>query len=386
MKFIPKELIDKVLENYLSVVTTRSRSVYWLIILILLVLLGSLPFIYVDVAVRAGGYFQSDIERQVIHSPCNGKVLFNAIRTGMQVTKGDTLMIIGSETLKAELAAISQKISENNNAMEDLGRLLSAKLVNSSISVIPLVTKRYNAEYSNLVRLVELHSQSYYRIRSDYQRKKILHDQEIISDAEYEVSYFNFKSEEGNLTQVFTESMANWEMDIDRRRSDSILLQAELQKCMEEIRNRVVLAPIDGEIVQSNDIQNGTFIYGNQPVAEISPEGDLVAVCYVSPKDIGLIRQNLQVLIQVDALRYTEWGLLKAQITDVPDDLIIDNDQSAYFRIKCKPERTFLRLKNGVKADLTKGMSFNARIVVSRRTLLNLLFDKTEDWINPYMN
>jgi HlyD family secretion protein len=148
----------------------------------------------------------------------------------------------------------------------------------------------------------------------------------------------------------------------------------------------VVLAPIDGEIVQSNDIQNGTFVYGNQPVAEISPEGNLVAVCYVSPKDIGLIRQNLQVLIQVDALRYTEWGLLKAQITDISDDLIIDKEQSAYFRIKCKPEKAYLSLKNGVKADLTKGMSFNARIVVSRRTLLNLLFDTTEDWLNPYSN
>jgi HlyD family secretion protein len=386
MKFIPKELIDKVLESYLSNVTTRSRSVYWLIIIILLVSLGSLPFIFVDVAVRAGGYFQSDIERQTIYSPCNGKVLFNSILTGTRVAKGDTLMIIGSETLKAELAAISQKISENNNAMEDLGRLLSAKLVNSSISATPPVTKRYNAEFSNLARLIELHAQSYYRIRSDYQRKKNLHDQDIISDAEFEVSYFNFKSEEGNLKQVFTESMANWEMDIDLRRSDSILLQSELQKCLEDIRNRVVVAPTDGEIVQSNDIQNGTFVYGNQPVAEISPEGDLVAVCYVSPKDIGLIRQNLQVLIQVDALRYTEWGMLKAQITDISDDLIIDKEQSAYFRIKCKPERTYLSLKNGVKADLTKGMSLNARIVVSRRTLLNLLFDKTEDWINPYSN
>lgn len=386
MEFIPKELIDKVLESYLSVVSARSRSIYWLILIILLVLLGSLPFIFVDVAVRAGGYFQSDIERQVIYSPCSGKVLTTSIGTGTRVEKGDTLLIIGSETLKAELAAISQKINENDNAMEDIGKLLSAKLVNSSIRAMPPVTKRYSAEYSNLVRLMELHAQSFYRIRSDYQRKKILHDQALISDAEFEVSYFNFKSEEGNLKQVFTESMANWEMDIDGRRSDSILLQADLQKCLEEIRNRAVVAPIDGEIVQSNDIQNGTFVYGNQPVAEISPDGAMIAVCYVSPKDIGLIRQDLQVLIQVDALRFTEWGLLKAQIIDISNDLIIDKDQSAYFRIKCKPEKTYLSLKNGVTADLTKGMSFNARIVVSRRTLLNLLFDKTEDWINPYSN
>ena len=35
---------------------------------------------------------------------------------------------------------------------------------------------------------------------------------------------------------------------------------------------------------------------------------------------------------------------------------------TAYFRVKCKPEKTFLSLKNGYKADIKKGMSLNTRI------------------------
>lgn len=91
-------------------------------------------------------------------------------------------------------------------------------------------------------------------------------------------------------------------------------------------------------------------------------------------------------LIQVDALRYTEWGLLNAKIIDVSNDMIIDEKESVYFRVKCKPEQNHLSLKSGVQADFVKGMSLNARIVIARRTLFNLLFDKTDDWINPYMN
>jgi len=35
---------------------------------------------------------------------------------------------------------------------------------------------------------------------------------------------------------------------------------------------------------------------------------------------------------------------------------------------------------------IRKGMSLNARIIVSRRSLFNLLFDKVDKWVNPYFN
>lgn len=91
-------------------------------------------------------------------------------------------------------------------------------------------------------------------------------------------------------------------------------------------------------------------------------------------------------MIQVDALKYTEWGLLDAWISDISDDLIVDEGQSAYFRVECKPVKNYLSLKNSVIAELKKGMTFNARIVVAKRNLLNLLFDKMDDWFNPYKN
>jgi hypothetical protein len=146
-----------------------------------------------------------------------------------------------------------------------------------------------------------------------------------------------------------------------------------------------MLAPVSGEIIQSADIQKGTVVGLNQLVAEISPEGELVATCFVNPGDIGLINTNQNVRIMVDALHYNEWGLLDATITEISDDMIVDDGSNAYFRIRCKPEKTFLSLKNGISADLKKGMSLNARIVVTRRSLFNLLFDKADKWLNPYI-
>ena len=386
MELLPNEWSDKILAGYLCKVTTRSRVIYWIIIVLVLSALLSLPLIYVDVAVRSRGFFQSGIERQPILAPCSGKVVYTGINDGKEVTGGDTLMIIGSEAISAELSSVEQRISENTSAIYDLNSLLTVRLGGTRLSSVSLGTQRYLAEYTSLVRLIDLQAQSYHKTRYDYLRIKKLHDQKVISDAEYEASYFTFRSEQENLSQVVAQTIAKWELDLAQRRNDSIILHAELLRSNEELKNRIMIAPLSGEIIQSRDIQTGALVYNNQHIAEISPDGEIIGICYVSPEDIGMIKTGLQVVIQVDALKYTEWGLLDARITHISDDLIVDEGQSAYFRVECKPERNYLSLNDNIVAELKKGMTFNARIVITERNLYNLLFDKMDDWLNPYKN
>lgn len=386
MELLPKEWSEKILADYLCRVTTRSKVIYWILIVLVITALISFPFIYVDVAVRARGFFQSGIERQPILAPCSGRVIYTEIINGKEVSQGDTMMIIGSEAISAELSSVEQRVHENSSAINDLKNLLTVKLGGTRLSSVSLGTQRYLAEYTSLVRVIELQAQSYHKARSDYLRIKKLHDQNVISDAEYEASYFTYRSEQENLAQVVAQTNAKWELDLAQRINDSIMLQAELFRCNEELKNRIMIAPLSGEIIQSRDIQAGALVFGNQQIAEVSPDGEIVGICYISPDDIGMIKTGLKVVIQVDALKYTEWGLLDARITRISDDLIVDEGQSAYFRVECKPVRNYLALKDNVVAELKKGMTFNARIVITERNLYNLLFDKIDDWLNPYKN
>ena len=175
-----------------------------------------------------------------------------------------------------------------------------------------------------------------------------------------------------------------WQNDLTMRKNESVRLLADLKQCSEELTDRIVLAPADGEIIQSSDIQTGSIVSAGQKIAEISPEGELVATCFVKPADIGFIHDKQKVKIQVDAFNHNEWGMLQGEIIDISDDMIVEEGSVAYFRIKCKPERTFLSLKNGYKAEIKKGMSLNTRIFVIRRSLYHLLFDKADKWFNPY--
>jgi multidrug efflux pump subunit AcrA (membrane-fusion protein) len=385
MDLIPANITNCILEYYQINVTSRSRIIYWIIIGIVVFGVALLPFIHVDVSIQARGYFQADIERQIVYTPFLGKVIYAAIRNGNRVEKGDTLLIIDSESLKALQTSLNQRNAENNASISDLLILTRLDSINLKIRHIGLVTKRYQAEYGNFINQQIIQFQKYQKKKTEHERNTHLYNQEIIPKTDFENSLFLLGSERDNLNQILLYQKSVWQSDLAIRRNESIIINANLEQCNEDLSNRIVLAPISGEILQSSDIQLGSIVSAGQRIAEISPDGELVATCFVSPDDIGLINEKMQVRIQIDAFNYQEWGMLAGDIVDISDDVIVVDGSSAYFRIKCKPERTFLSLKNGKIAFIKKGMSFNARIVVIRRSLCHLLFDTADKWFNPYI-
>jgi HlyD family secretion protein len=247
-----------------------------------------------------------------------------------------------------------------------------------------LTTQRYKAEFANLKSQHTIQLQKLEKKKAEHIRNELLYQQQIIPKIEYENSLYSLNSEKDNLKQIFLAQKSLWQNDLTLRRNESVQLLADLKQCSEDLTNRIILAPVGGEIIQSSDIQTGSIVSSGQKIAEISPEGDLIATCFVKPSDIGLIHEKQKVKIQVDAYNFNEWGMLQGEIIDISDDMIVENGSTTYFRVKCKPEKIFLSLRNGYKANVKKGMSLNTRILVIRRSLYHLLFDKTDKWFNPY--
>jgi len=384
MELIPFSISEYCLETYLIRITTRSRIIYWIIIVMILLAIAILPFIYVDVSVQARGFFQSDIEKQVVYIPLQGKIIYTSIHNGGSVNKGDTLLIIDTESIMARHASLVQSIAENESSMLDLEKLSNIYSLEDQPVENGLITQRYKAEFANFINQRSIQFQKCEKKKSEHTRNEILYHQEIIPKSEYENSLFMLNSEKDNLNQILISQKSLWQNDLTLRKNDSVRLLADLKQCLEELTNRIVIAPTSGEIIQSSDILPGSIVTPGQKIAEISPEGELIATCFVKPADIGLIHEKQKVKIQVDAFNFNEWGMLQGNIIDISDDMILENGSAAYFRVKCKPEKKFLSLKNGYKAEIKKGMSLNIRILVTRRSLYHLLFDKADKWFNPY--
>ena len=101
----------------------------------------------------------------------------------------------------------------------------------------------------------------------------------------------------------------------------------------EQKKNYIVKAQVAGTLQQIPGKYVGSFIQAGEILGTISPDDSLViAECYVSPQNIGLIKKGQTALFRIDAFNYNEWGMIKGTVADIAHDFIIMNDRR-YLRL-----------------------------------------------------
>lgn len=88
-----------------------------------------------------------------------------------------------------------------------------------------------------------------------------------------------------------------------------------------------------------------------------------------------MLRPGKDVRLQVSAFNYNQWGLLLGKVKKISNDIQVTNNQTV-FEVKCALLSDHLSLKNGYQGKLKKGMTVQARFIVARRSLWQLLYDK----------
>src|SRR5450631_503854 len=110
-----------------------------------------------------------------------------------------------------------------------------------------------------------------------------------------------------------------------------------------------------------------------QGIFRPEPGGELMGECFVSSKDIGVLKTGQQVMLEVDAFNYNYFGSVSASIYSIDNDFIVQ-DKTPFFKVKCKLHDRILKLSNGYTGELKKGMGFQARFLLARRSLWQLLY------------
>ena len=149
-----------------------------------------------------------------------------------------------------------------------------------------------------------------------------------------------------------------------------------------EKQQYIITAPISGTITGYTGVKKGNFIVPNQQIGRISPDNELLVECYISPSNIGLIRQDMNVSFQFHSFNYNQWGIGSGKVIELSNNVVNINDQP-YFKVRCNLDQSYLSLKNGYKGYLKKGMSLTGRFMITKRSLFQLLYDKTDNWLNP---
>ena len=357
----------------------RSPVIYLVVLGLTVAAILALPFIVVPVTVQNRGIIRPVTEVAEIRVIPSARVAVVNTFEGQRVKQGDTMLMLESEGLERRIELARLELERICNYIADL------QLLVHDATMEDFRTELYRTQHEDFKsRLLEIDLRLE-RANRQVDRQRPLIEGRLIAEKDYEEELFLRNQLENEKKITKAAQMARWRSELatwssERDRFLSTMSQLERQRDLYAIRS-----PVTGTVESFDGIYPDCNLQAGQVVALISPENSLIAEVFVPADHIGMLFMGMPVRIQVDAFEHNRWGVIQGKITAMSNDYhLVDN--VPVFKVKCTLDNSFLRLKNGTTGSLRKGMTVNTRFIIAERTILQLLYQKTDIWLNPGRN
>jgi hemolysin D len=253
------------------------------------------------------------------------------------------------------------------------------------------------------------------QLRLQYQKSEIISNAQVeLSKQKQEIS--SRQSEIQQLDEEYARLKLAVGESIEKLKNTAALSQKELlakiadnDKRIAEIDSQLTkalvendkkLSEIDSQISQAKqtlqyqDIKsptNGTvfelkaapgFVANNansaQPLLKIVSEDNLIAKVFITNKDIGFVKEKMEVDVRIDSFPFSEFGDIKGKVTWIGSDALPPDQihQFSRFPAKIELETQFLLSQDKQrKLMLNSGMAISVNIKTRSRTVMSIFTD-----------
>ncbi len=382
-QLLPETFLNNTTHLYLPEVRARTLWLYGLVLGAVVAAAVAAFFIRINVSVSAAGVVRSVAEKTDIRPLVGGRVLAVRVRENGLVRVGDTLLTLAPDGIDERLRLCRHLQTERQQLITDLRFLTDGNTdISEALGNRRFRSSLYAQQYNQLQAQLQENEIRRNKVDKELKADTYLHNEKVIATREYDAK----KAEDDQLYEEYRllieRQVSQWEGDLSSNRLTLSELKSQEAQLLRERDLYVLRAPVSGTLQQWAGKYEGSMVQSGEALGIVSPDSSLLVECYVRPADMGLIKTNQDVVMQLDALNYREWGLAHGRVIDISNDFVL-NDKQPVFKIKAQLQTRSLKLKNGYVAPLKKGMTLQARFVVARRSLAQLLFDKVEDWLDP---
>ena len=371
----PADALDDSLETHLARHARAGRGVYHATLATVIATAAALPLIKVNVTVRSPGIIRPATEKQEIHALVSALAAQVLVRDNQTVGPGDVIVLLRATALDDRAALLAARVTEKQSLLADLTLLLRR-------NDPALRTADYQREYRQFVTEVRDNRLAQERARREAARVRDLYRTQSTTASDLEDKEFQLAQLQSQGRMILERYRTRWQTALTSLRTDLQDLASQQAQVAEQRAAYTITAPASGTVELVASLSPGSPVQEGELLAVISPRSDLVAQVYVAPRDIGLLHPGMAVRMMVDAFNYTDWGVIEGSVTEISDDFV-EVDGRPMFKVTCALARTRLSLANGFTSTVRKGMTLQARFVVAERSLLQLLRDDVNDWLNP---
>lgn len=290
-------------------------------------------------------------EREVkISSDVSGEIVELNIVEGDSVSAGQILARINPDTY---LSAVERGRANLDNARAQRAVAMA------SVENARAQKQQIKAQFNNAERM--------------YYRNKMLFEDGIISESEYENSLANYESAKANL-EAARASIASSEQNVKAAEYTIRGAQASLSELQTSLQRTTIHSPVDG-IVSRLNVELGERVVGTMQMAgtemmRVANFSTMEVQVEVSENDILRVSLRDSVEIEVDAYldrvfygRVTEIANSAANIAGVGGSVISDQVTNFIVKVRINPDSYKDLIKAGRPFPLRPGMSAAVDII-----------------------
>lgn len=154
------------------------------------------------------------------------------------------------------------------------------------------------------------------------------------------------------------------------------LIDAILNNPKQAIKYQELRAPVGGMVFTQKPLSQGFVATTAQTLLKIVPNDNLVASVFLRNRDIGFVREGMEVDVRIDTFPSTEFGSIKGKLISIGSQALPPNEERHFytFPAKIQLQRQSLMV-NGKLMPLQSGMAVQCSILVRKRPLLSILTD-----------
>ncbi len=162
-------------------------------------------------------------------------------------------------------------------------------------------------------------------------------------------------------------------MELTRLDGERGSLEQESRKARQHMHQQLLTAPVTGTVQELAVHTVGGVVSQAQQLMKIVPENAAIEVeALLQNKDVGFGKEGQSAEIKVDTFNFTKYGLIDAEVIDISNDALEDQQLGWVFKMRLALDED--RIAVGEKlVKLSPGMAITAEIKTGNRRLIEFL-------------
>lgn len=377
MKIYTEDTVPYVQEYFLQKKPLFEGYVIWMVITLFTSVFIFISFAKFEEVIKISGTIRPEENISTISNAVTGRIKTMKYKSGQFVRRGEVLLEIDPTQLEAEKESLTTKIKEENEKLLGLCEIEKSLALNKNI----IDKKHYEAHLRyeswiiNFTKLEKIKKESFEKYKEE---KSLPASMTTVSklrelEVEYNVANNNYLDYEISFKHQI-------ESEINTLNTSLKINNSRLKQIEDSLLFTKVLAPIDGFIQEIGSFNENDWIQSGQKLCNLIPDdvNFTKAEFLVPAKNAGKIERGMKVEMRFPSLPYHDFGGTCGNITSIDPDVTHKTNGEAYFLIKAPLKKHFLCDKTGKTYPLKVGLQVDARVILSKKTILNFLLEKID--------